>query len=160
MTIGTVEYLPNYSVQGSIPVSAGIGQFNVSQVSAWDSSLLAFFFSIASYNLLYDTTSSFAIDPPICYGSSCSSYYLSGGLAFVDPDPFDTPRLFSESDIVIVRDTQGILASFSDLSSEEIQSSHNFECSTFGFSAGAFQLCIAQSNINTGQVVAGSLCFP
>jgi hypothetical protein len=152
---GTVEYLATYDTQYAFPVSAGIGQFNASQATNFRPSYLAFWFSAISFNFWFDSTSSFTFQPPICYGTPCSSFYVTGGLAFVTPDPFETPSLYPDSDIVIVRNTQGLLFSFWEPTSAEASDIDGIQCSTFGFASEAFQICLVHSALNANHTLAG-----
>jgi hypothetical protein len=158
---GTVTYTSTYSVEDTFPVSAGIGVFNASQALLWKPSWLAYLFTCATFNLLFDTTSSVEIYPATCYGTPCVTYYFTGGVAFVDPDPFEDPSLFPNSDVIIVRKAPGLLVSYWDLNSAEDSSvnSSDVECGTFGAAAEAFQICLGFSYLNVDHVVAGSASF-
>ena len=158
---GTVTYTSTYSMEDTFPVSAGIGAFNASQALLWKPAWLAYLFTLAAFTLLFDTTSSVAINPSICYGTPCVTYYFTGGLAFVDPDPFGQPSLFPNSDVIIVRKAPGLLVSYWDLNSAEVNSvnPNDVECGTFGAASEAFQICLASSNLNIDHVIAGSSPF-
>lgn len=155
--IGTVTYTETYSTQGSIPVSSGIGTFNASQALLWKPSWLAYLFTCASFNLLFDTTSSVTIDPPHCYGTPCSTYFFTGGIAFVYPTLYNRTSLFPNADVIVVRQSRGLLVSYWDLNSAEANSisPSDVECAIFGAKNEAFQICLAPSSLNVDHVVAG-----
>ena len=149
--------MTTYVVHDSLPVAAGIGSFNASMSDHLNVSYLAFQFALASFNLVLNAMSSIQIDPPICYGTPCTTVFLNGGLAFSQPDPFRRTDLAPNADVIIVRQTRGLLASFWPLNLEESdnidQSQAN--CAWSGIEDLAVQLCLAPMSLNKDHVAAG-----
>jgi hypothetical protein len=156
---GTVGYITTYTVLDTIPATAGLGAFNASMADYWIPSYLAFMFSLASFDLFEDPAKAFVLSTPICYGApACKTFYLNGGLAFTYPDPYTEPDLVPEADVLVARQTLGILVSYWDLSSAEVDAvdESQIDCLKIGAGNMAFQLCLAPSTTYTNHIVAGS----
>jgi hypothetical protein len=153
-----VEYTTTYNILDTVPISAGIGAFNVSIALAWIPSYLAFTFAIASDNIFLDASRSISIAPPICYGAStCTTYYINGGIGLTHPDVFQNKTLAPEADVFIQRQTPGILVSMWQVDSAEVNAinSSQIDCIQSESSDMAFQICLAPSTMYTNHIVAG-----
>ena len=124
----------------------------------YNDSFLAFQYTSLAANLVWDTTVSVTLDPPLCHGTpSCTSYFLVGGLAWTDPNPRENATLGPGADTIIVRQTQGLLASFWPLPTENVGNfnTSNFDCFRSGVEEQAIQICLARSKSNASETVAG-----
>jgi len=125
----------------------------------WIPSYLAYQFSVESYDLFFDAARSISVNPPICYGvPSCRTFYLNGGLGLTTPDPFGD-NLFPEADVIIVKQTLGLLASLWLVDSAEVSSidASQIDCFKSGAENMAFQICLAPSSLYTNHFIAGNV---
>jgi hypothetical protein len=113
---------------------------------------------MASDNIFLDATRSLSITPPICYGAStCTTYYIHGGLYLTHPNVFENRALAPEADVFIQRQAPGLLVSMWQVDSAEVNAinSSQIHCIQSESSDMAFQICLAPSTMYTNHIIVG-----
>jgi hypothetical protein len=86
------------------------------------------------------------------------TYYINGGVGYTHPDVFQDKTLAPEADVLIQRQTTGLLVSMWQIDSAEANAvnSSQTHCLPVESSDMAFQICLAPSTIYTHHVIAGN----
>lgn len=92
--------------------------------------------------------------------TNCSSFYFPGGFEYIADNPpfFET---VSDEDVILFKDTQGLLIGFwqySDLESEI--NTDEALCQLYGFEEAAFSICLGPSITNDGYWIACTYYSP
>ena len=139
---GKVEIVTVFRPLQSFPVSAGIGTFNSSFITApilrLTSDWIATSFSIDFARFLDDRTAVFSAEPKACYGKECLSIYVVGGLLLVSPWPSKMIQL-PEADSIVLEGEQILHIDFWETSASNVSDNH---CRMWGTAAGALFFCI------------------
>jgi len=142
MTAGIGEFVPLYSTVGP----PGFYQFLAT------SSLADFFTD--NPNLLSSTPVNSACTAKL----NCVSYFFSGGIQKVGPNPIFFNTLDPEADAIILEGETGLQIDYWDVSEEEESLAGSSDCLTWILpdQEAGIQICL-QSTLNSDYMVAGGL---
>jgi hypothetical protein len=98
------------------------------------------------------------VDASFCSGSSnCESYFFSGGLQSLSPNPIFFRSTSPEADAIILEGEQGLHVDYWDVDPSDGKADVQTDCLIWigSSEAAGFMICLAPSRLNANHLVAG-----
>jgi hypothetical protein len=134
----------------------GIGHFNASSAFTYEPNQLALVFAEA-YSEIFDDPSRTILLQTNLSCQSCASYFFPGSI--IDAQYWLEPILNNRTfDVLTANDALGLQIDFSDVPTQEPAFELNNECLLIGDDAAAMVICLRNSILGNGTLIAGS--FP